>query len=177
MRIETKGLNEAILKLEKTEIKVEDAAEEIVRRLSLMGYDVAYTVLQGHVYSGDTLGSLTIVEESPTRHVLMAASEAILFLEFGRGVIGGGHPLAKEFGMGPGTYPGQTHALDPNGWWYPTNDPVLGIRKNTSDNPEYQDYQYWGHTHGNEPRMPMYLAYAKMKDDLLTVAKEVLNGD
>lgn len=169
MRIETKGLNEAILKLEKTEIKVEDAAEEIVRRLSLLGYDVAYTVLQGHVYSGDTLGSLTIVEESPTRHVLMAASEAILFVEFGAGVIGGGHPLDGEFGMGPGTYPGQTHAFDPGGWWYPTNDPALIQR--------VWKGQGFAHSYGNEPRMPMYLAYAKMKDDLLTVAKEVLNGD
>ena len=171
MRVRLDGIDDAIRMMEKTETRIRAAAEEIVRRLSLIGYDVAYTIMEGHVYSGETLGSLTIVEESPTRFLLQAESEAILFFEFGAGVQGTGHP----WGYGAGTYPGQTHALDPGGWWFPTNDPAIGLVENTSDNPKYQDYGYWGHTYGNPPRMPMYQAYTKMKDSLLEVAKEVLS--
>lgn len=176
MRVTVNGLDTAIELFENWEAKLDKAGAEIVRILSLEGYDVAYSVMAQNVYSGETLNSLTIVEESPTKYVLMASSKAILFFEFGAGVIGAGHPLAKELGMGPGTFkPNKGHALDPDGWWFPTNDPALGLVENTSENPEYADYKYWGHTYGNPPRMPMYQAYTKMKDDLLEVAKEVLS--
>lgn len=137
-----------------------------MRRLSLLGYDVAYGIMGGHVYSGETIGSLSVVEESPTRHILMAASKAILFFEFGAGVSGGGHPLAGDFGMGPGTYPGQTHAFNPNGWWFPTDDPNLIVKTN-------RDGQGFGHSYGNPPHMPFYNASRRMRDDLLDVAREV----
>lgn len=168
MRVTVNGLDTAIELFENWEAKLDKAGAEIVRILSLEGYDVAYSVMAQNVYSGETLNSLTIVEESPTKYVLMASSKAILFFEFGAGVIGAGHPLAKELGMGPGTYPGQKHALDPNGWWYPTDDQDLIIYTDKNG-------QGWGHTYGNPPRMPMYQAYTKMKDDLLEVAKEVLS--
>lgn len=168
MRVTVNGLDTAIELFENWEAKLDKAGAEIVRILSLEGYDVAYSVMAQNVYSGETLNSLTIVEESPTKYVLMASSKAILFFEFGAGVIGAGHPLAGEFGMGPGTYPGQKHALDPNGWWYPTDDQNLIIHTDANG-------QGWGHTYGNPPRMPMYQAYTKMKDDLLEVAKEVLS--
>lgn len=168
MRVTVNGLDTAIELFENWEAKLDKAGAEIVRILSLEGYDVAYSVMAQNVYSGETLNSLTIVGESPTKYILMASSKAILFFEFGAGVIGGGHPLAGELGMGPGTYPGQRHAFDQNGWWYPTDDQNLIIYTDANG-------QGWGHTYGNPPRMPMYQAYTKMKDDLLEVAKEVLS--
>lgn len=170
MRLDPKSIDKAIRQLEQYEDQLQDRAEEIVRILSLRGYDVAYGIMSGNVYSGETLGSLTIVEESPTRHVLMASSKALLFFEFGAGVQGVGHPLAGELGMGAGTYPGQTHAFDPDGWWYPTDDPGLIIRYS-------KDGQGFGHSYGNPPRMPMYMAAKTVKDELLDVAKEVFAND
>lgn len=164
--VNVRGLDETIRRLEEYRDKVQRAAEEIVRRLSLLGYDVAYQIMGGHIYSGETIGSLTIVEESPTKHILMAGSQALLFFEFGAGAGGGGHPLAGEFGFGPGTYPGQTHAFDPNGWWFPTDDPALIVRYG-------KDGQGYGHSYGNQPHMPFYNASRKMRDDLLDVAREV----
>lgn len=170
MSISTASISKAITEVEQYRDRVKKSAEEIARRLSLMGYDVAYQIMSGHIYSGATLNSLTIVEKSPTKFVLMAGSKALLFFEFGAGVIGYGHPLAGKFGMGPGTFPDQKHALDPNGWWFPTDDPNLILRKD-------KDGQGWGHSYGNEPHMPFYEASRKMRDDLLQVAKEVMRDD
>ena len=59
--VSVRGLDETIRRLEEYQDKVQRAAEEIVRRLSLLGYDVAYEIMGGHIYSGGTIGSLTIV--------------------------------------------------------------------------------------------------------------------
>lgn len=170
MRLDPKSIDNAIRQLESYEDKLQERAEEIVRILSLRGYDVAYGIMEGNVYSGETLESLTIVEESPTRHILTASSKALLFFEFGAGVQGVGHPLAGDVGMGAGTYPGQTHAFDPDGWWYPTDDPQLIIRHG-------KDGQGYGHTHGNPPRMPMFTAAKTIQAELLDVVKEVFADD
>ena len=172
--VNVQGLDGAIRRLAALSRSLDDYAHEIVNRLSLIGYDVAYQIMGEHVYSGETIGSLTIVENDPTHFTLMASSVALLFFEFGAGLGGYGHPLAGQFHMGPGTYPGQTHALDPNGWWYPTNDPALIILRNNDPDAEFAG---WGHSYGNPPHMPMYSASQKMKEDLLTVAREVFAGD
>lgn len=174
MALNSKSIDLALRELEKYEDRIQKCAEEIVRILSLRGYDVAYTIMAGNVYSGETLDSLTIVEESPTKHILTAGSKALLFFEFGAGVQGVGHPLAGDFGMGAGTYPPTNpehpHWNDPDGWWYPTDDPGLIVRHG-------KDGQGYGHTHGNPPRMPMYMAAKTIRDELLDVVKEVINGD
>lgn len=168
--LNTRSIDKAIKQLEEYQANLATAGAEITRRLSLMGYDVIYQVMAGHVFSGETIDSLTIVEQRPNKHILMANSTAILFFEFGAGINGVGHPQAGEFGFGAGTYPGQKHALDPNGWWFPTDNPDLIIRTD-------KDGQGWGHSNGNPPYMPFYQASRKMRDDLLEVAKEVLQGD
>ena len=90
--------------------KVEGAGEEIAKQLSEIGYSVAYSVMQGHVFSGETIESLTLDKKGEGRYVLYAESQAILFFEFGAGVrYGGGHPWDDDFGFGPGTYPGNGH--------------------------------------------------------------------
>jgi hypothetical protein len=123
-----------------------------------------------HVYSGETISSLQVYQESANKFILQAGSVALLFFEFGAGAIGYGHPLAGEFGMGPGTYPQQTRAFDPNGWWFPTDDANLAVRTN-------KDGQMWGHSYGNEPHMPFYQASQQMRADLLKVAREVMKDD
>lgn len=133
-----------------------------------MGYEVAFRVLEGHVYTGETIGNLEVVQTEPNKFVLQTESTAILFLEFGAGVTKGyGHPDVGNFG--PGTYPGKGHWNDPNGWWYPTDDPQLV--KYTD-----KDGQGWAHTYGTAPQMPFYQAYTTMKDNILKIAKEVLSN-
>ena len=78
-----------------------------------------------------------------------------VIIEFGAGVArGGGHELAGKFGFGPGTFPGQTHAMDPNGWYLPKS-------------------KGGGHTDGNPPSRAMYNAANTLRRELANIAREV----
>lgn len=170
VKLNTASINNAIKQLEDYEKRVERAGGEIAKRLADMGYEVAYGVMSGHVYSGETIGSLEVVQEAD-KYILRAASKALLFFEFGAGATYGyGHPMDGDFNMGPGTYPdGKGHWNDPNGWWFPTDDPQL-IKKYDSKG------QGWGHSYGNQPHMPFYLADREIRDNILKVAKEVFQS-
>ena len=84
-----------------------------------------------------------------------AAISPILFAEFGSG------PMAEVLfedapaNVGQGTFPGQTHAFDPNGWWY------MGLNG------------VWYHNKGFKPSHPMYHAELEMWDKIYTIAREV----
>lgn len=167
--IKSTGIKPAVTFLRSFADGLESKAQEIAKRLADIGYDVAYGVMAGHIYTGETLDSLDVIEEEPGRYVLTASSQAILFFEFGAGArYGGGHPWAGEFGMGPGTYPGQTHAFDARGWWYETTDPSLAVFYSAKTGKSY------GHSYGNPPHMPFYQADVRMRDQILKVAEEVL---
>lgn len=81
----------------------------------------------------------------------------LLMAEFGAGVRASGgkaNPKAKGVGMGQGTFPNQTHAFDPQGWWYLDTEYV------------------WHHVYGVTPTMPMYHA----AEHIVSVAKRVAKG-
>lgn len=77
----------------------------------------------------------------------------ILMAEFGSGWKA--KVLDKVSGVGQGTFPGQTHAFDPHGWWWETPD---GERH---------------HSMGEAPTFPMYSASLAMLFDMDRIAKEV----
>ena len=78
----------------------------------------------------------------------------LLMVEFGSG-LRANNDHGGQYGMGQGTFPGQTHASDPDGWYWKTND------------------DEWHHSFGISPAMPMYHAYKAMVDKIYDVAKEV----
>jgi hypothetical protein len=57
--------------------------------------------------------------------------------------------------VGTGTFPGQTHATDPSGWWWMDLDGE------------------WHHSYGVTPKMPMYEASKAMFSDAERIAMEV----
>ena len=61
-------------------------------------------------------------------------------------------------GVGQGTFPGQTHAFDPHGWWYTDTD---GVKH---------------HSMGQEPTFPVHSAMVAMIMEMERVAQEVFNG-
>ena len=151
--------------------KLRNNCNEIAKRLAHLGYDVAASILSGHIFSGETIESLKVERVGNGKYVLYAQSTAILFFEFGAGVREGyGHPKAAELGMGPGTYPGKGHWDDKNGWWFYTDDPRLTIYTN-------KDGRGVGHSYGNRPHMPFYAADQQIRADILRVAKEVFAND
>ncbi len=150
------GIDEAIVRLLNLRLDLKQKADEICNRLASIGAVQASLGYARAFYSGD--GGYDIsVEPINNGYAVKADGEIVLFLEFGAGVtMGYGHPQADEFGMGPGTYPGQTHAFDPNGWWF-----------TGSGGSE--------HTFGNPPTMAMYNASKDIQKEVERVCREVLS--
>lgn len=81
----------------------------------------------------------------------------LLMAEFGSG-LRANNPNASKFGMGTGTFPGQTHADNPEGWWY-------------------MDLEgEWHHSYGVTPTMPMYKASKEMTENVEKVVREVFGA-
>ena len=81
----------------------------------------------------------------------------LMMAEFGSGLMAN-NVRAHEFGMGTGTFPEQTHAEDPNGWWYMDLDGE------------------WHHSYGIRPTMPMWKAAVEMNDVIVETAREVFGS-
>jgi hypothetical protein len=156
-------INNAVKELRKYQSDINYKCQRFADRLADLGLQTAKAVLEKHIYSGETVGSLRIeTDESGavTKLRIVVESEAILFLEFGAGIKYSGtvNPKSSETGYGPGTYPGAGHWDDPNGWWY------LG------DDGEYH------HSYGIEAAMPMYKATVAMRQQISSIAKEVFGS-
>lgn len=162
--LSVKEVQNAIKELKAYQNSLDAKNERFVMELSNLGLEVARSIVVQHTHgSGQTLGSLR-VETTQTGEVtsmqIVVESEAILFLEFGSGFrynSGVGNPYAGKFGMGPGTYPGQTHADDPNGWWY---------QDETGE---------WKHSFGMKADMPMYKAYVAMFEAYQSLARQIFS--
>lgn len=83
----------------------------------------------------------------------------LLLVEFGAGIHfnATANPKASEMGMGVGTFPDQTHAFE-DGWYYLNED------------------NRWVYTHGTKATMPMYNAMKAIREQYVTVAKEVFKS-
>lgn len=162
--------------LDRITIRLDELRDTVCERLANVGRDTANEILEDHVWSGETIGSLTAesagtkqnTKSTSSSSVVYMESPAALFVEFGAGVTyGAGHPFAAELGMGPGTFPGQTHAFNQNGWWFKTDDPKLATK---TDRYGY----YWHHSYGNPPHMPMYHAAKAVLREAKKVTQEAV---
>lgn len=153
---DTKSIDRAIKNLEEYEKDLDRKAEELCERLAQMGALYAEWNFGGVLYAGDTDYSISVERIDANTYAILASGKTVLLMEFGAGVRHGyGHPLAEQFGMGPGTYPdAKGHWDDPQGWWF-------GEKGN------------WTHTYGNSPGMPMYNAAKDLRKEILEVAQEV----
>lgn len=157
-------INRAIQEVEVYKKELNDKVQVFARRLSNLGLNTAKAIIQQHTSSGATIGSLRVETDSLgqiTRMRVVVESSSILFLEFGAGITynqGNENPKAGELGYGVGTYPDQTHAYDPNGWWY------------QDENGE------WKHSYGTKAVMPMYNASLVMASQAVKIAKEVFKS-
>ena len=80
----------------------------------------------------------------------------ILMLEYGSGSNGVPFRIVDDLAVGQGTFPGQKHAFDPNGWWY----------KSKRDNA-------WHHSYGEHPQYPMQHAYDLMQTQVNSIARRI----
>lgn len=153
--LDLKSIDNAITQIEEYEKSLDQKARELCEQLADMGAMYAEWNFGGVMYAGDIDYSVSVERGEGNTYRILAGGTTVLLLEFGAGIhYGGGHPLEGEFGMGPGTYPGQKHAFDPKGWWFRQGDTKV-------------------HTYGNPAGMPMYNAAKDLREEILQVAREV----
>lgn len=143
-----KGIKELQNGLKEYDKWLKKKSDELCKRLADMGAQKAEINFAAAYYDGDEDHTIS-VEQRGDGYVVRASGETVLFVEFGTGLIGYGHP--EEHGMGPGTYPGKGHWNDPNGWYY----------------------AHGKKSHGNPPNMPMYTTVKELEQELARVVKEV----
>lgn len=95
-----------------------------------------------------------------TKGSLIVSGKDLLFIEFGAGISfnkDNEHPKAAELGYGVGTYPGQKHAYDENGWYYRKGNSLY-------------------HSFGTEATMPVYKASLEMMEKVEDIVEEVFGS-
>ena len=153
--LDNKSINRGIKEMQKYKAWITAKEAELRTRLAALGAQVASVQFAGAAYDG--LNNVTVrVDDTGSVAVIYAEGSAVAFIEFGAGAkYGYGHPLAGQFGMGPGTYPdGKGHWDSEKGWWY----------------------AHGQHSYGNPPAMAMYQAVQKMTEEITTIAKEVFSA-
>lgn len=162
MNLSYKSIQRAIDEIENYRKELKRKNQIFVEKLSKIGINVIRETMEsipdeekGEYYveslnnsSGDMVGV-----------AIRLSGTDVLFIEFSAGTAygtpQGGYPLESGRKYGAGTYPGQTHANDPNGWWY----------LDESGNKH--------HSYGNRAYMPMYHASEAIMFEIKQIAKEV----
>ena len=126
--------------------------DEVCKRLADMGATKAEVNFAAAYYDGPEDHTITVEPRGKNEYAVVASGTTVLFVEFGSGLIGYGHP--EPNGYGPGTYPGAGHWDDPDGWWYGNGQ----------------------HSHGNPPNMPMYNTVKELELELERVVREVFES-
>ena len=156
--------------LRQGERKLESKCEQFVREVAEAGYNVISAVLSENVKTGATIGSLSLTELSDYTGVYEAIvsveSDAIMFLEFGSGLVGlydGGSMHGGRFGMGPGTYPSKVKRQNPDyaNWENPEGWTYVG-----EDGKVHRSF-------GMAASMPMYRGGKEMEERLQEIATRV----
>lgn len=159
------SIDEIIKGLEDYKRSLKVKADALVKKLADAGCEAVSITYGAWLYKGSREAEVTVEQRGPAQYAIVASGETVLILEFGAGVSYSAtqHPLANSIEggpYGPGTYPGQTHAMDPRGWYLPKS---AGGRSGV-------------HTYGNAPSMAMYNTGKSLHEVVKQAAKEVFGG-
>lgn len=147
--LSSSGINDLQNWLREYDKFIRTKSEELCKRLADMGASKAEVNFMSAYYDGEEDHKIDVIQQGDLCYKVRASGKTVLFVEFGTGLIGYGHPEVQN--MGPGTYPGKGHWQDPNGWYY----------------------AHGQHSHGNPPNMPMYNTVKELEMELERVVKEV----
>ena len=164
-----KSLQQAIKQIEAYRDDLPRKCQEICRRLCEIGNQTALVNIQESP-QGRAVTLRTDIDPSQIgcKAMIIGTGKTVtddkgrtynllLGIEFGSGIRLNptANPLASEFGMGVGTFPDQTHALDPGGWYYLDKD------------------GNWKHSYGVKATMPFYKAMTDIHRNVNKVVKDV----
>lgn len=175
VKLSYEGLGELKKFLEEYRDSLNDKCATLVKRLAQEGISVAeqnvgsfgkYLIFSVETEDPQADGckayaiageSGKIISQWKTKEGTQSAEVSPLLLaEWGSGVRARpAETLENGMKVGQGTFPGQKHAFDKEGWYW----------QDLSDQ--------WHHSDGVSPSMPMYHAYAGMKTKIREIAREV----
>lgn len=126
-------------------------AERAAKRLAEMGARKAEIYFAAAYYDGNNDFKIEVINTAPGCYKVLATGQTVLFVEFGTGLMGEGHP--EPHGMTPGSYSdtvGKGHWDNIDGWWY----------------------AHGKKSHGNPPNMPMYTTVKELELEIERVVQE-----
>ena len=172
--LSTSSIQSAINEIKRYKSDLQSKCELFVKELAQCGIQVAqtnvgsfgkyitFTVnIEQNTYGCKAIMIATntgiIKSEWKTKDGVKSADiSPLLMCEFGSGLKA--ENPKHIAGVGTGTFPNQTHAEDPNGWWY-------------------MDLQgKWHHSFGITPKMPMYKASLEITSNIIKTARTVFGG-
>ena len=165
------AIDKAIKELNDYKKWVNRKTKELLEQLSLIGIQEASIRFSGAQYDGTNDTQLKTEESfDGTNYVytIIAAGQAVCFIEFGAGVYynSAGYPLQKPAGVvGIGEY-GKGKGKQNTWAYYGENPGSNGVLRESAKGSVVI-------THGNPAAMPMYYAGSEMKQKILSIAKEV----
>lgn len=166
-KLTPEAVDKAIEELREYRRNLQSKVEELTRRLAEIGVDVIKITMSGidpERAGTDWNASVVSVdaENNTVTAVYRLSGSEVAFIEFSEGVTygtpPGGYPLDSGKGFGVGTYPGQTHAYNPKGWYYKSKITGEAI-----------------HTYGNPAYMPVYHSTEALLLEVGRIAREVFS--
>lgn len=170
IKLSEDSIKKAIQDLEQYKKDLNRKIEIFTEKLAKRGEKVALQrINESPLRRSITLRSEKKSSETGCKVILIATGEikqsgdyppfnTLLAIEFGSGIHYNPVPNPNEadFGLGVGTFPGQTNAFNKDGWWF------------------YDEKKdEWIHSYGVKATMPMYRATVEMINTYKEVAKEV----
>ena len=170
--LSVKGIENVKKKLiQYRDVELPRKCKEFVERLLQIGVDVSrakisesplgkYVTVTTDV-SADKMGckGILLAKGAVKEQEGYAPFSILLSIEFGAGVHYNPTPnplISSEFPYGVGTFPGETHAMEPGGWYFWS-----------------EEKQQWIHSYGVKATMPMYNADIENIQNVVKFAKEV----
>lgn len=174
MRIDIKlsenSIEHAIKKLQKYKRRLQDKLDKYVEALADLGIstiDAEISAIDpemfGRVPDAKTSKVPVQSQDGHSKMRIRLSGDDVLFIEFSAGVTYGTaeYPLPSGAGYGALTYPGQTHASDPDGWYY------------KDESSPYANEKGVVHSYGNPAYMPMYKALESIRLQMWYAAWEI----
>lgn len=161
MSITVVNLDKVISQIENYRKDLQSKINLFLEKLATLGAYRARVEFSNAMYAGKNDVEIS-VEPTKTGYKVEAKGQAVLFIEFGTGVINPEHPQSSEVGFSHGTY-GKGKGANEKGWVY------IGEQGNAGQPIREGVY----HTYGNPPAKAMYYASKDMKSEIYSVAKEV----
>lgn len=158
--LDPSSIDNAIKEVKAFQKWIEDKTKELLRRLAERGRDIADFKFSWAAYDGTNDVSCRIEERGEKAVAVLAVGNAVLFIEFGTGILyPDDHPENRYARGGYGKHQG----LNPDGWRYRGDPGTNGVVEKNGK----------VHTYGNPANMSMYQAIRDVEREFVEIAKEV----